>query len=217
MTATDKDILAAEPDARIYRVLGKQFLDRPTRQRIDAVGRWANEWRQRAESPPPDLNDALTLISDGAQTDEKELRRAFTHLFRGISEHKGLKPPYESLYRNERLYGPTTREIQRGYRHAGFEVTTDDWNEIPDHLGIELQFLGELLVVDNSDHELSQGQIEDAVQWMLKDHLIQWMPIYQSHLHQEGPPDYYAGLIDLTLIVVKRHHKLFMNRQNEDD
>lgn len=210
-TDTDSGKRPEQPDARIYRVLGEQFLEPPTRDRLDAIGVWVSEWRCNASSLPPAFDDALCLIEDGAQAEE-ELRTAFTHLFRGVSEDAGLKPPYESLHRDGQLYGQTTLEIQRGYRSAGFEVASDDRNEVPDHLGLELQFLGELLAMGGRDDGLPADRADDAIRWFLDDHLMEWLPQYQRRFHEVNPHPFYEGIVDLTVAVVKDQHRRLIER-----
>lgn len=195
-----------DADARLYRVLGEQFLRRPERERVDAVGRWAREWRRTAESLPSDIEAALERIETGSGVDEEALRTAYTHLFRGISE-RGPAPPYESLYSDGQFYSEITTEVREGYRWAGVDVDVVGGNEPPDHLGLELQFLGELLAMDDGDEGSDELDIGDAQWWLLDDHLCRWLPAYHERLRRERPPEYYAGLLDLTLAVVRDHHE----------
>ncbi|ACV47678.1 MULTISPECIES: TorD/DmsD family molecular chaperone [Halomicrobium] len=197
---------AREIDARVYRVLGEQFLARPGRERADAVGIWASEWRCNAERLPPEFDAALDRIEDGATADAETLRTAYTHLFRGVSE-RAPDPPYESMYLDGSFYSGTTTEIRKGYRWAGFDVDDTHGNEPPDHLGLELQFLGELVAMDDGDRDPDEPDTEDALWWLLDEHLTEWLPAYHARLQREGPHEYYAGLLDLALAVVTSHHK----------
>lgn len=200
------DETAREIDARVYRVLGEQFLARPDRDRVDAVGIWASEWRCNAESLPPEFDAALNRIEDGATGDAETLRTAYTHLFRGVSE-RAPDPPYESMYVDGSFYSGTTTEIRKGYRWAGFDVDDTRGNEPPDHLGLELQFLGELVAMDDGDRDPDEPDTEDALWWLLDEHLTEWLPTYHARLQREAPHEYYGGLLDLALAVVTSHHK----------
>ncbi|MEF8902069.1 MAG: molecular chaperone TorD family protein [Halovenus sp.] len=197
---------APEVDARVYRVLGEQFLARPDRERADAVGIWAGEWRCNAETLPPEFDAALERIEDGATADAETLRTTYTHLFRGVSE-RAPDPPYESMYVDGSFYSGTTTEIRKGYRWAGFDVDDTRGNEPPDHLGLELQFLGELVAMDDGDRDPDEPDLDDARWWLLDEHLAEWVPAYHARLQREDPHEYYAGLLDLTLAVVTSHHK----------
>ncbi|WP_018257782.1 TorD/DmsD family molecular chaperone [Halomicrobium katesii] len=197
---------ARDIDARVYRVLGEQFLTRPERERVDAVGVWAGEWRCNAERLPPEFDAALDRIEDGATADAETLRTAYTHLFRGVSE-RAPDPPYESMYVDGSFYSETTTEIRKGYRWAGFDVDDTHGNEPPDHLGLELQFLGELVAMDDGDRDPDEPDTGDALWWLLDEHLTEWLPAYHARLQREEPHEYYAGLLDLALAVVTSHHK----------
>lgn len=209
--ATDSDGRVGEPDARVYRVLGEQFLVVPDRERVDAVGIWASEWRCTGQTLPRAFETALDRVIEGSTADEETLGKAYTHLFRGVSEG-GPDPPYESLYVDGQLYSETTTEIRQGYRWAGLDVDDTFGNEPPDHLGLELQFLGELLAMDARDDGPDVGagdddpDVTDAQWWLLDEHLTEWLPVYHARLQREEPPDYYGGLLDLTLEVVRIHH-----------
>ncbi|WP_281195076.1 molecular chaperone [Halorubrum sp. F4] len=196
---------SAVPDARVYRVLGEQFLSRPDRERADAVGAWASEWRVTAESLPLEIEAALDRIESGSDADEETLATAYTQTFRGISE-RVPDPPYESLYVDGQFYSDTTTEIRQGYRWAGVDVADANGNEPPDHLGMELQFLGELLAMDDTETDADEPDVEDAKWWLLDEHLTEWVPTYHARIQRSDPHEYYAGLIDLTLAIVTAHH-----------
>ena len=199
----------AAAGARVYRVLGEQFLQRPDGDRVDAVGTWAGEWRRTTESLPLEFESALERIESGADADEETLRQAYTHLFRGISDGVPA-PPYESMYVDGQFYSGTTTEIRRGYRWAGVDVDTSRGNEPPDHLGLELQFLGELVAMDRDGtvpaEDPDEPDVGDAQWWILDEHLTEWLPAYHARLGREEPAEYYAGILDLTLAAVKARH-----------
>jgi len=199
-------------DARIYHVLGEQFLSPPDRERIDAVGAWAQEWLVTADSLPVEIETALERIVDGSEDDVETLRTAYTHLFRGINRDDP-DPPYESMYSGGGFYSETTTEIRQGYRWAGVDVDIATSNEPPDHIGLELQFLGELVAMDDTETDSDEPDIEDAKWWLVNDHLMEWVPGYMARIQQADPHDYYAGLIELTLAVVKTHHDRLSERQ----
>jgi TorA maturation chaperone TorD len=194
-------------DARVFRVLGEQLLARPDRERVDAVGIWAGEWRCTAQSLPLEFSSALERIEAGADADEETLRTAYTHLFRGVSE-RAPDPPYESMYVDGSFYSGTTTEIRQGYRWAGVDVDDAHGNEPPDHLGLELQFLGELIAMDDGEptDDPEEPDLGDAQWWLLDEHLTEWLPTYHARVQQENPHDYYGGLLDLALAAVQAQH-----------
>lgn len=200
------------PHARVYRVLGEQFLEPPDDDRVEAIGVWASEWRCNARSLPPEFESALDRIESGVSADEEMLRTAYTQLFRGVTE-RAPDPPYESMYVDGQFYSATTTEIRQGFRWAGVDVDDTRGNEPPDHLGLELQFLGELLAMDGSNRGSDEPNLDDAQWWLLDEHLAAWLPTYHARLQQEDPPEYYAGLLDLTLAVVTTHYDTLAERR----
>jgi TorA maturation chaperone TorD len=124
-----------------------------------------------------------------------------TRLFRGVSENYSPPPPYESIYRENRLMGESTSEVSLLY--SRFQVNIpEDRNEPPDYLGIELDFMrflcaSEKEAWENSDPframELSQAGID-----FLKDHLIQWVPRYCDAMFGKAELDFYRGLARFT-------------------
>lgn len=203
------------PQARVYRTLGTVYLARPTEQLAQQIRSWADVWLQETPAPTDEIAAALEQIrTDSTPVDE--LRPEFTRLFRGVSERSSVEPPYESLYRDGQLYGSTAIEVQQGYRSAGFEVTTDDENELPDHLGIELQFLGELCEMRERDEGLPAERVDDAIQWLLDEHLTEWLPQVQVRIHEADPSAFYAGVVDLTAAVVDEHHQRVVNQDKPE-
>ncbi|WP_200531691.1 molecular chaperone TorD family protein [Halorubrum sp. LN27] len=207
---TSSDAAGRVVDPRVYRALGEQFLRRPEADRVEAVGEWAGEWRRTTPSLPPEFDSALGRIASGADADAETLRTEYTRLFRGISEG-APDPPYESLYADGQFYSGTTTEIRRGYRWAGVDVNDADGNEPPDHLGLELQFLGELVAMD--EVESDKHDVEDAQWWILDDHLTEWLPAFHARVAREDPVAYYGGLVDLALAVVEAHHARLASRR----
>ena len=66
-----------------------------------------------------------------------ELETEYTSLF--VNSYPTLPcPPYESYYREGRLYGDSTDEVRNIYRQKGLEFSHV---EAPDHISVELEFL----------------------------------------------------------------------------
>lgn len=197
---------ASEPDPRVYRVLGELYLQRPTETLREDIHDWATEWLDTAADLPEAIEAPLERIRDGSRADVQTLRQAYTHLFRGISERNSPAPPYESLQRDGRLFTETTTEVRQGYCWAGVDVDAADDNEPADHLGIELQFLAELLAMDDSDRGPDDPEITDAKWWLLDEHLLAWVPAYRDRIQDADAPAFYAGVVDLTVALVEIHH-----------
>lgn len=192
--------------ARVYRVLGELYLERPETDRIARVTDWASEWRQAAGPLPEDVETALVDVASADPEEDERLRGAYTHLFRGVSEAESPPPPYESIYRDGQFYSGTTTEIRQGYRWAGLDVARNGNNEPADHLGVELQFLAELCEGTRPETGPDDPSLDDAQWWLLDDHLTGWLPPFAAQIRDCDPPAFYAGVVDLTEAVVTDHH-----------
>jgi nitrate reductase assembly molybdenum cofactor insertion protein NarJ len=81
-----------------------------------------------------DLGSALKSFTDA---NKSEIETEYTALF--VNSYPTLPcPPYESYYREGRLYGDSTEEVRRIYRQNGLEFSHV---EAPDHISAELEFL----------------------------------------------------------------------------
>jgi nitrate reductase assembly molybdenum cofactor insertion protein NarJ len=108
--------------------------------------------RIREVSKSVNLSPALKSFIDA---DRSEIESVYTALF--INSYPTLPcPPYESYYKEGRLYGDSTEEVRRIYRQNGLEFSHV---EAPDHISAELEFLA--LTGDREFFERMKGWIFD--------------------------------------------------------
>ncbi|WP_254766857.1 TorD/DmsD family molecular chaperone [Salinilacihabitans rarus] len=180
--------------ARVYRTLGEVYLEPPTADQLDALGEWADAWLTHADGTlPANVESPLETIRETDRDDVEDVSPAFPRLFRGLSE-ASPDPPYESLYREGTIYGASTTAVRNEYREAGLDITDDDEHEPADHVGIELQFLGELRAREAS------GDVEsvERQRTFIRDHLEQWFGEFKAAVLQSNPPEHYAAVVRLT-------------------
>ena len=105
----------------------------------------------------------------------------YTRLFRGIMPGYGPPPPYESVYRDggRVLMGRSSVEVQRKYAAAGVQ-TPAEYNEPPDYIGLELDFMrflaekeAECWRKDERDSALAYLNMERD---FLDEHIMKWIP-----------------------------------------
>ncbi len=87
---------------------------------------------------------------------------------------------YESAALSGRLLGPETLEVERWYRTAGLEISGA---ELPDHVSLELEFLGYL-----SGYE--PGSAHPLEREFLHRHAGRWMPAFGQALAASGDEVY---------------------------
>jgi len=124
---------------------------------------------------------------------EPGLEREFARLFLGPG--RPVAYPYESVYREGRIMGKTTLDVQR--RMAG-EGLAPSGQTLSDHVSIELAFMAHLsaceaLAWDDGEDDKARGYValQDS---FLHDHLIAWLPQFCHRVLAGRPHAYYAEL-----------------------
>lgn len=170
-------------EATVYRVLAQLFLEPPTAPQLEALGRWADRWLET--EPPEPIADALGPIAAAEPADAETLNESFTRLFGGVVPN-APPPPYESLYRDGALYGPSAAAVRRTYREVGVDVE-ESAGELDDHLGIELLVVAELRERDDLD----------ALSSFVRDHPLAWFDAFADAVAAAEPVPFYRGAIEL--------------------
>lgn len=103
------------------------------------------------------------------------LRQSYAHLI----SSPGRRPLalYESLYRQGRLMGPITWDVERLYRALGLAPLE---GELPDHASLELAFLGHLAAAEAEARATEDGRLVARLrveqQRFLRTHAGAWLP-----------------------------------------
>ncbi len=129
------------------------------------------------------------------------LSKDWTRLFRGVVRD-GILPPYESLYRPERLQKKPVQEINRLFSKMGIQVP-DEWHQPLDYIGVELDFMRflcekESRLRDDGNRDGLREAVE-AEKSFLEEHIALWVPIFCKGMLEEAREDYYLGIAHLTL------------------
>jgi len=132
------------------------------------------------------------------------LSRDWTRLFRGVGRD-GILPPYESLYRPERLQKKPAQEINRLFSKMGILVP-EEWHQPSDYIGVELDFMRFLCEKEwrfrNEGEPAALREALEAEKSFLTDHLALWIPIFCERMLGEARENYYLGIAHLTLGLV---------------
>ena len=112
----------AELRSRLYWILSRFYLERPTYQFLLSLKEKLNGIE--------DSSEGVELIRESLKGDLQELSERlgveFTRLFRGVKEGYGPPPPYESVYMGEgRVIGEATLEVMRFYTECGLGLMED--------------------------------------------------------------------------------------------
>lgn len=129
------------------------------------------------------------------QVNGLELAIEYTRLFRGPV--KAEVYPYESIYVDGEIMGPSTLEVVKRYAEAGL-ASADSFKDLPDHISAELEFLYSLCTLQH--HFLEEGDLDEAQRLerlrrsFLQDHLARWAPAFaEGVVRNTTSPFYYSS------------------------
>jgi TorA maturation chaperone TorD/Pyruvate/2-oxoacid:ferredoxin oxidoreductase delta subunit len=124
---------------------------------------------------------------------EPGLEQEFTRLFLGPG--RPVAHPFESVYREGRMMGDTTLDVQRRLASEGL---TPDARTLPDHVSIELAFMAHLAACEARAWEDGDGDgARDYLarqESFLYDHLLRWLPQFCHRTLAGRPLGHYANL-----------------------
>ena len=179
--------------APVYRTLADLYLEPPTERTVQTLTEWCVAIDDGRETLPDDLEAAFETVRDGATADLDRLKGAFTGLLQGVSYGDSPAPPYESLHVDGVLNGPSSSEVEAFYLEAGVELAVED--ELIDHAGYELAFLG----------ELCEREAIDAQLGFIETHVGAWLGEFHDEATAYDPPTFYRGVFDLTESLLAFH------------
>lgn len=149
-----------------------------------------------------------------------ELAQAYTRLLLGPGP--GYVPPYGSVYRDgpdgppgtwqgrPTLWGPSTTAVAQAYHEAGLAVAPGG-PQVPDHLGLELQFMQHLCACEAA--AVGRGESAEADAWrvrqgtFLREHLLPWVPGFCARVDADGAHLFYRLIVRLTAAFLEGERK----------
>ena len=136
-------------------------------------------------------NVAVKKLIAAFEQDELEIVQGeYTRLF--INGYpKTPCPPYESVYREQRMLGNASLEVQESYMEWGMTVDTP----LSDHLATELEFLS-FLASAESEPSIAEEAVE-ATQHFMTAHIDRWVPQFSNDLQKSATLDVYKQLAAL--------------------
>ncbi|WP_457596738.1 TorD/DmsD family molecular chaperone [Hydrogenimonas sp.] len=114
--------------------------------------------------------------------------------------------PYESFYRrdDQMLETGGANPVVQLYNEYDFRVDLEKARSVsPDHIGIELEFMymlasSEYKALENEDYDAA-CQIAKIERDFLRDHLLEWAPMFLQNIKAEAATPFYFDAASLTL------------------
>jgi len=209
--------------ANIYNFLSTVYTEPPSGRLLDGLR--TGVVGQALAAVTPDVRvEALAAWVESRERGElqQELAREYTRLF--VGPGRGYIPPYESVqvdtpysgqhgnsrpedHRSGRLLcGPSMVAVQHAYAAAGLAIDPDQ-GEVPDHIGLELQFMHHLC---NREAEAwNQGDAGAALEWrtrqrsFLIEHLRTWVPKFCAQVQAITNQPYYQAMAAVTIAFIE--------------
>ncbi len=130
--------------------------------------------------------------------------------------------PYESFYTREDQMMETGGDnpIQAIYDAYNFSVELDKARIMAgDHIGVELEFMyklceSEMNALEDGEYEMA-SEISLIQQGFLRDHVLQWIPMFLLNVKSEAATAFYFDVADLALEFVMSDFE-YLTRLQED-
>ena len=175
---------------------------KPSAQIVDSLMKLSVGF-SAGRTAPKALKDAMKefqssspdLSSDG----ELALQLDWTRLFRGVANGYSPPPPYESVYKEGLLGGPTSQAVARTYATNGLGLS-DKSNEMPDYIGVEFKFMSTLASEESkawgNDPTRAMEIIGDERRFA-QEHLRQWIPRFCGEAKKLAKTKFYGSVMDV--------------------
>jgi putative dimethyl sulfoxide reductase chaperone len=211
-----KHFCIARDRSALYGMLSFVYIQIPERKTLEL--NFADQASKLFEAIPKEAKETSEAIAEGIRTVRDyihkrdmhleecalELSKDWTRLFRGV-DRSGPPPPYESVYRTERMQAKCAQDIHRLFSKMGIRVP-EEWHQPPDYIGVELDFMRLLCEKElrhRNDSQLKAlREVLDEERAFLEDHLGLWVPNFCKRMLEEAREDYYRGIAHLTLGLV---------------
>ena len=152
----------------------------------------------------------LLSIKDLDEINIDTLTVDFSRLF--VGPYSLLAPPYGSVYLEgkRRLMEDSTMDILLRYADAGL-TTSEDFNDIPDHIRAELEFMHYLIIKEidaayNGDtNQLTT--ILESQRAFLENHLCAWISDFADNVAANAQTAFYRKLARTTEAFVNDDHR----------
>ena len=203
VASSDQAALAstAQQVGHLYGFLASLYRAELTQQQLDALRQ--PEMVAMLTAAGIDLQGAFWATPDAQLLEE--LAVEYTALFLGPGGHIS---PHESVQIEENggYWGDATTAVRRFITETGIEYDSE-YNGIPDHISVELEFLGELarregLAWEGGDTAAAGNRLAYQRDF-LDEHLGQWVEKFCTQVVETGELSFYRDVAQVTAEFVR--------------
>lgn len=202
---------------QVYKSLADCYFQ-PDEKLVQAVQRISpaiEDWDQDLLEPALEIQKAMESLDQEMLALKKEYSRLF------VGPFELAVPPYGSIYfqhnmQNQQIMDDSAVDAQNAYRKAGVNMS-EDFNDPPDHIAVELEFMYYLLYHESQalENKDQASAIDFRTQRLdfLKRHLGLWGPVFADTLFKNTSSDFYRHLARLTKsVILKDKQELGLTR-----
>jgi TorA maturation chaperone TorD len=178
--------------SEILALLSSLYLCRPTRE---AMANWKGLLSDDVPNALIQLKAAILKMDPHSEQDSEDLLWEYTRLF--VGPYKLPCPPWESVYRsaNRLMMQEACDDVIGFYDEMGLAVDNPDL--MPDHVGVELNFLAVLHANMIHDPERKPYYMRIAKRF-LDEHLWRWIPEFTKDMEEAADSAFYKSLAEVT-------------------
>lgn len=174
--------------ALLYRLLSRVFLEEPDAEFLRQM--FSGEAGELLLELGFDVLGDISNLPPEAQVAELECE--YARLFVGPGPHIS---PCESVLRGEgRHWGDHTVAVNKCY-HASRFVVKDNATEMPDHAGVQFEFVAQLLEREQEAHiakdDKAAAKAADTRRRFIADHILVWLPELHEQVRQSAKFSFY--------------------------
>lgn len=211
MPAMEQDAEMERARAQVYAFFSNLLLNPPTAERLDRLFSADGEAAMQMLFPGHPAVETFTQMSRRHRSNRLQ-EEDFLLDYEALLRVPGASyvHPFESVYRQAddrprsavkaAAWGEEAREVARIYLQEGLQPQ-EDFAELPDHLGVELEFAA--FLSRQCAAALERGEQEKAQSFYAKraaflaEHLLQWSGACLSRVRQNADTPLYAALAAL--------------------
>ena len=210
MNAEREMQVVAAGRARTYGALSALYIAAPSKDLAEMI-RAGGLAAQDSSSPLGAAASDLTAFFREAAVPglENELAAEYTRLFvlpSGVLPHEAIY-----LDENKRLGGRVTAGVRRYYEDAAAKLT-NACLELPDHIGVELEFMGFLCGIEAQLREQADAaglqKCLEIQHGFLTEHLLRWHQPFCAKVLASSNSGAYRALANLTIAFLEAERGL---------
>lgn len=213
----EKDLELLKYREMMYRLLAGFFIEEIDRPMLDKLMDFEFPAVEGEENWVQDLSAGFELLKESlsqfaGKTDAEremmleDLAADYAKTFLAAGDAAGKAAfPYESVYTgtDSQFGGSVQMNLNAEYAAKGFSMKEDMFRIFEDHVGLEFNFMAELLKEEREALEAGDQKKSDKVskesKKFFKRHIINWVMLFAADIYKYSEKDFYRAIARITI------------------